>query len=68
MYYRNSSTNYLITEMSMRQGYAFGTRIRISEEIMKTSQLVSLPFLLSHISANDSALVGNTPSWKRRNI
>ena len=35
-HYCNSSTNYLMNEMSMRQGYAFGTRIRISEEIIKT--------------------------------
>ena len=34
-YYRNSSTNYLTTEMSMKQGYAFGTRIRLSEEIIE---------------------------------
>ena len=32
----NSSTNYLTTEMSMRQGCTFRTRIRISKEIMKT--------------------------------
>ena len=41
-HYRNSSTNYLITEMSMRQGYAFGTRIRISEEIIKTLKMYQL--------------------------
>ena len=46
--YRNFSTHYLITEMSMRQGYAFGTRITISEEIMKTlkctTYLVTISF------------------------
>ena len=41
-YYRNSSTNYLTTEMSMKQGYAFGTRIRLSEEIIKTLKMCQL--------------------------
>ena len=41
-YYRNSSTNYLTTEMSMKQGYAFGTRIRFSEEIIKTLKMYQL--------------------------
>ena len=34
---------YLTTEMSrpMKQGYAFGTRIRLSEEIIKTLKITS---------------------------
>ena len=62
----NSSTNYLTTKMGMRQRYAFGTRIRISEEMMKTLKCTTclVPFILSHISVNHRALVGNPSSGK----
>ena len=48
MYYHNSSINYLTTEMGLRQGYAFGTQIRISKEIMEDIKMyhIPLPFLL----------------------
>ena len=36
VYNDNSSNYYLSIERSMKQEYAFRTRIRISEEIMKT--------------------------------
>ena len=35
--------------MSMKQGYAFGTRIRLSEEIIKTSKMYQLSLHKGHL-------------------